>query len=80
MKREKISRKHYDRDFILHAVKLVTEEGRKVLRGSQDIGTTPAHVVSVERSISEGSGKCISGEGLLKAGRVEDPRAAERAL
>jgi len=41
MKTGKRSYKKYDREFILHAVKLVTEEGRKVYEVAKSLGIHP---------------------------------------
>jgi len=66
MKREKISRKRYDREFILHAVRLCTEEGRKVYEVAKTLGLHPHMLYRWKEEHQRDPANAFPGKGHLK--------------
>lgn len=59
-------RKSYDREFILHAVRLCTEEGRKVLEVSKSLGIHPHMLYRWKEQFEHDPANAFPGKGHLK--------------
>jgi len=65
MKEEKKVKKHYDRDFKISAVKMVTEGGQKASEVARDLGMHPNQLYSWKRKFSNNGEKAFPGKGHL---------------
>ena len=65
MKEEKNEKKHYDRDFKISAVKMVTEGGQKSSEVARSLGIHPNQLYSWKRKFSNNGEKAFPGKGHL---------------
>ena len=65
MKEEKNVKKHYDRDFKISAVKMVTEGGQKASEVARSLGIHPNQLYSWKRKFSNTGEKAFPGKGHL---------------
>ncbi len=65
MKEEKSVKKHYDRDFKISAVKMVTEGGQKASEVARSLGIHPNQLYSWKRKFSNNGEKAFPGKGHL---------------
>ena len=65
MKEEKSVKKHYDRDFKISAVKMVTEGGQKSSEVARSLGMHPNQLYSWKRKFSNNGEKAFPGKGHL---------------
>ena len=66
MKTGKRPRKKYDREFILHAVRLCTEDGRKPLEVAQSLGIHPHLLYRWKAEFDKDPANAFPGKGQLK--------------
>lgn len=65
MKEEKSVKKHYDRDFKISAVKMVTEGGQKASEVARSLGMHPNQLYGWKRKFSNNGEKAFPGKGHL---------------
>ena len=66
MKAGKRLRKKYDREFILHAVRLCTEDGRKPLEVAKSLGIHPHMLYRWKAEFDKDPANAFPGRGYLK--------------
>ena len=71
------SRKQYDREFKIGAVKLVTEEGKSVLEVSRGLGVSTHSIYAWLEQFKENPAEAFPGSGNLKASEEELRRLRE---
>jgi transposase len=74
MKRGKRKHMKYDREFMLHAVKLVTEEGRKVYEVAKSLGIHPHMLYRWKVEFDKDPANAFPGKGYLKPEEAEARR------
>ena len=74
MKSGKRKRKRYDREFMLHAIKLVTEEGRKVYEVAKSLGIHPHLLYRWKVEFEKDPAHAFPGKGYGKPEDAENRR------
>ena len=71
METGKRKRKKYDREFILHAIKLCTEDGRKPLEVAHSLGIHPHMLYRWKEEFAKDPANAFPGKGYLKPEEAE---------